>query len=297
MSPVTLPHGNPTLCEIRAVVSDGSTTFRLRQGAVPAGLVVTNADQNVAVNGNVFLGVTIEAALTAQVGQLAGPLVLNWSVDGDELHPETTGSLVFDMIVPPRRMLFGLQSFKVENCRSKGDHNDVDTLIVVVSNDLATQQQQVLLGNNLHAGQQVDNQLLGPFDVDDSKLVTVTFTVMNSADGDATFRTAKKILVTVGEVLGAAGTLEELHAFGLDGGKIELKIVGAAGTIFGLLGDLIGNSNPDCSGAVLVRSFTFKPGEIGLAAPTVGPVIETQSSPSECGNNPHSTVVFAFHPA
>jgi hypothetical protein len=299
-SPVTLPHANAALCEMKAVVSGGPSTFRLRPEVVPTGVILTGANQSVAVNGTVLLGVTIEIVRTAPVGKLATPLVLGWTVDGDSLHPETSGVVVLDIVVPPRRLMLGLDYFKVENCRSKGDHNDVDTLIVVVSNDRNTlPQQQVLLGDNLHAGDEVRNRLLGPFEVDDKALVTVTFTVVNSAHGDDVLRTASKIAVAVGEVLGTAGTLEELQAFGLANGELESQILGVGGTVFGILGEILGvpNSNPDCSGAVLVRSFTFKPGELAFAPETVGPVPETQSSPSECGNNPHSTVVFGFHPA
>jgi hypothetical protein len=67
--------------------------------------------------------------------------------------------------------------------------------------------------------------------------------------------------------------------------------------VFTVVGAVIGHSNPDCSGAVVVRSFVFKPGELLTAPASAGPLPETQSSPSECGNNPQSTVTFAFRPA
>jgi hypothetical protein len=201
---------------------------------------------------------------------------------------------------------FGFDLFRVENCRSKGGHNDVDTLIVTVSNDLVSQPPQtLLLGNNLHAGDQVENQLLGPFDIDHDAVVTVTFAVLNSAGGDEAIlatRTAADVAMAVGAVLGTFATADELHFLGLDVSKmIEGKILGAAGTVFGLLGGLVksvvGNPNPDCSGAVLLRTFAFNPGDLAKAPPSMGPVPETEASPSECGNDPHSTVTFAFRPA
>src|SRR5262249_21992472 len=82
--------------------------------------------------------------------------------------------------------MIGFESFKVENCRSKGDHNDSDWLTLAVSTDKDVLASEVLLiGDNLHAGDQVRNIMAGLFEVDDDALVTVTFKVVNLAHSAA----------------------------------------------------------------------------------------------------------------
>jgi hypothetical protein len=69
----------------------------------------------------------------------------------------------------------GFDQFKVENCRSKGDHNDSDWLTVTVSSDQNVFPSQVLLlGDNLHASDSVNQAYAGPFEIDNNELVTVT---------------------------------------------------------------------------------------------------------------------------
>lgn len=200
-----------------------------------------------------------------------------------------------------RPVMFGLGQFKVENCRSKGDHNDVDTLVVVVANGKNIQPaQSILLGNNLHAGDPVHDKLVGPFNVSPNSVVTVTFTVMNSAEGNVVENTAAKLFQVAGVALDAfdfsqvvaggiiAKATNSKHVVSM----IREDIMGVAGLVFDVIGAIIGNSNPDCSGAVLVRSFIFGPGE-SIAFPSVA-VIETATSPHECGCDPHSTVIYSF---
>ena len=48
---------------------------------------------------------------------------------------------------------FGFDLFEVDNCRSKGDHNDSDWLTIsITSNNTAFPAQKVLIGNNVHTG-------------------------------------------------------------------------------------------------------------------------------------------------
>jgi hypothetical protein len=191
--------------------------------------------------------------------------------------------------------LFGLQSFHVDNCRSKGDHNDSDTLIVVVStNRDLFPSQQILLGDNFHAGDKVLDKLVGPFDIDETALVTVTYTVLNGIGGSDADAIALKI---GGAVLGVLGGLEGANFAGLDS-KVEAEILSAVGGVLAGIGELIGisPSDPDCSGPVAVRTVSFPPGLLNGASQSLGPVIETQRSPSDCGNDPHSTVVYLAQP-
>ncbi|MGC4054983.1 MAG: hypothetical protein QM757_39585 [Paludibaculum sp.] len=291
---LTLDHGSSTLCELHAVVSGGPGTFSIAPSSVPKGISLSNAQQSAAVNGNVFLGFTINVDSSAPVGPLSPPLTIHYSVAANELHPEVSGDISFNIQTPKRSLLFGFSSFHVENCRSKGDHNDSDTLIVVVStNKDAFPAQQILLGDNLHAGDPVNDKFVGPFEIDDTDTVTATFTVLNGATGDKSAEVGAKI---VGVVLGAVAGLEEAHFLGLVATDIEKGILGAASGIFGGLGELLGihPSNPDCSGAILVRTFTFSPGQLTDMPWSSNPVLETQKSPSECGNDPHTTVTYSI---
>ena len=302
-SPVTLARGNSTPCFFRVVASGGLASFSLAAASVPAGITLSGGAQTVGVDGSALLRVDVSIDARAPLGALP-PLVFHWTVAGDPTHPEVSGDHVLNISVVANQYQFGFNSFHVDNCRSKGDHNDVDTLIVVVSNDHDKQPAQtILLGDNLHAGDPVANKFVGPFTIDHDKFVTVTFTVLNTAGGDTlqmAARVGSEVEAAIGTVLDGVALAEELHAFGLAASAMETAILGEAGTVFGLLGALVhiavGNSNPDCSGAVLVRSFTFRPGELLTAPQTVGPVQESQRSPSECGNDPHSTVIFALRP-
>ncbi len=194
-----------------------------------------------------------------------------------------------------RSYYFGVQSFHVENCRSKGDHNDGDTLAVVVtSNKTVFPPRQISLGDNLHAGDNSFQKLVGPFDIDDSTLVTVTYTVLNNMSGSDATEAALKI---GGAVISVIGGLEAGHFLGFDS-QVEAAITSAIGGVLTSIGEALGfgDSNPDCSGPVASRTVPFLPGQLSDVAQTLGPVTETQRSPSECGNDPHSTIVYVAEP-
>ena len=140
--------------------------------------------------------------------------------------------------------------FKVKNCRSKGDHNDVDTLIVTVSNDKSVQPpQKVLLGDNLHAGDEVRNKFVGPFFVDSAAHVSVTFVVLNSADGNVVENTVAKLVTAMGVVLDGISFAETTPPgatsgfAGIVASKAEQFILGAAGLVFDVVGAVLGHSN------------------------------------------------------
>jgi hypothetical protein len=196
------------------------------------------------------------------------------------------------------RFFFGFDSFKVENCRSKGDHNDSDWLTVTVtSGQTVFPTQTRLIGGNLHAGDVVGPVLLGSFDVDRDKFLTVTFAVVNLSHTDDQEKKIAEVALTIG-----GGVLTLLGGFeGLEGavnkslaqqvvGGIVASVGGVLATIGGILG--LPDPNPDCDGEVLTRTLSFLPGE--LKPQLIGPILETAKSPSECGNDPHSTVVYGL---
>ena len=194
------------------------------------------------------------------------------------------------------RFFFGFDSFKVENCRSKGDHNDSDWLTVTVtSGQTVFPTQTALIGGNLHAGDVVGPVLLGPFDVDRDKLVTVTFGVVNLSHTDDQGSKIEGIGLTIGGAVFAAiaGFEAAGPAVETTAGKIGDAVVGAVGGVLSTIGGLIlGESNPDCDGEVLSRTLSFLPGE--LKPQSIGPNLETAVSPEECGNPPRSTVVYGL---
>jgi hypothetical protein len=191
---------------------------------------------------------------------------------------------------------FGIDKFHVENCRSKGDHNDSDTMIVVVTSDKqAFAPQQILLGGNLHANDDVFHKFVGPFPIAEDELVTVTYTVLNGMGGDNGEKVAIEI---VGAVLAGLPALAELHFLGLAGAKkLEEALLSAVGGALGIIGQIIPESNPNCAGPVAVRTIVFLPGQLQGMEQTFGPVLETQRSPSECGNDPHSTIIYSARPS
>jgi hypothetical protein len=195
--------------------------------------------------------------------------------------------------------MFGFDSFKVENCRSKGDHNDSDWLTLTVSSGQTVFPGQTKqIGDNLHAGDQVQSIFLGPFTIDESKLTTATFAVANLRQQDDQGKKAAEIALQIGGgVLTVVGGLEAAAA-GLSkvvNAQIEGAIIGAVGSVLGTIGGVIGitDSDPNCDGEVFKRVLMFLPGELKPGT-RIGPVVETARSPSECGNDPHTTVVYSI---
>jgi hypothetical protein len=208
-----------------------------------------------------------------------------------------------DIQMAKRSYVFGFEQFKVENCRSKGDHKDSDWLTVAVSTDQNVfPSQKLLLGDNLHAGDEMKQIYAGPFEIDDDALVTVTFFVVNLAHSAAEdqARQADQIAFGIGSavaaVLASAGALGALATTAKANAILGALFGAVSGVLSGLAG-LLGftPSDPNCNGEILTRSFAFLPGELAnRVAFTIGPTIpaETAKSPSECGNDPHSTVTY-----
>jgi len=196
---------------------------------------------------------------------------------------------------------FGFASFHVDNCRSKGDHNDSDWLTVTVTNGQTVfPTQTALIGPNLHAGDQIAPVAVGPFAIDETQLVTATFAVVNLShtDDDEQAKKVEGIALAIGGgiaalsggVLAVAGEIEEDLA-----AKVGAAFLGVVGGVLGTMGGIIGlgSSDPNCDGEVLTRVLTFLPGQ--LQAPRfVGPTTETAKSPHECGNDPHTTVTYGI---
>jgi hypothetical protein len=195
-----------------------------------------------------------------------------------------------------RSFRFGVSSFHVDNCRSRGDHNDSDWLTVTVSSGRRMlPPQQGLLGANLHAGDNVGELLLGPFEIDDSDTVSVTLAIINlRGSDDQVGLAAQTALDIAAKVSAALGGLEAEHFLGLDN-KAEALVLGAAGAAVEALG--FHSSDPDCRGPVATRLWFWTPGNLTDREQTLGPVAETERSPSECGNDPHSTVTYLARPA
>ncbi|GEM_PF-3645430 len=195
---------------------------------------------------------------------------------------------------------FGLNSFHVENCRSKGDHNDSDWLTVTVtSNNTAFPPQTLLIGDNLHANDRVENVLSRGFEIDDTTFVTVTLVVVNLAHSDNQASDAASIALKVGgAVVGVVGGLDAAGFAGLDPSKLEVGLLEATAAALEGIGELLGwhSSNPNCDGEVASRVWTFPPGVLTGGPQLLGPVVETSRSPSECGQDPHSTITYVATP-
>jgi hypothetical protein len=195
---------------------------------------------------------------------------------------------------------FGFESFHVENCRSKGDHNDSDWLTVhVLNGDRPEMRQTKQVGANLHAGDSADQVFVGPFDIDESKFTSVTFSVTNlrQTDDQEQAQEAEKVAAQVGAAVLAILGGVEVTAGDLAGVKIaevEGAIIGAIGTALSTFFQTVGIdfSDPFCNGEVLTHPFLFPAGQ--LTAQSMGPILETAKSPSECGNDPHTTVTYGF---
>jgi hypothetical protein len=194
----------------------------------------------------------------------------------------------------------GFDSFHVDNCRSKGDHNDSDWLTVTVTaNNVAFPPQKMLIGNNLHAGDMVNNVLTTALPIDDTMFVTATLVVVNLAHSDNQDQDATAVALQVaGAVVGVVAGLDELGFAGLSPSEVETAVLGAVGSALEGIGELLGwhPSDPNCDGEVLSRVWAFPPGTLNGTPQSLGPVTETSRSPSECGQDPHSTVTYLAQP-
>jgi hypothetical protein len=223
-----------------------------------------------------------------------------WSILGSDLIYlllKTVAARAIEKEFPMAQFSIGFESFKVENCRSKGDHNDSDWLILTVTNgSTAFPSQTKEIGGNLHAGDSVSSFFLGPFSIDETHFTTVTFLVLNLSKEDNPNAKANGvalqidggILAAVGGGIAIGGALSKSLIAGIVGGVISL-----VGGVIATIGTAIGSdSDPNCDGEIFTRVFTFGPGE--FTPHSIGPVLESVRSPSECGNDPHTTVAYGF---
>jgi hypothetical protein len=140
-----------------------------------------------------------------------------------------------------------------------------DTLAVVVTtNHVAFPSKQILLGDNLHAGDRVIEQFVGPFDFDDASFVTVTYSILNGVSGSDADAVAFKI---AGVVLATFAGLEEAKFAGLVASKLETGILAVAAGVAEGIGEFLGisPSNPDCHGPVATRVTAFSSGQLNGA--------------------------------
>jgi hypothetical protein len=131
---------------------------------------------------------------------------------------------------------FGFDRFKVENCRSKGEHNDSDWLTLTVTNgQTALPNQTKLIDANLHAGNEVNSFFMDPVNLDENKLTTDIFAVVNLSHTDDQGKNAEEIGLAIsvavaaasGGILGAAGEITDDLAARIGGAF--LGVVGRTG--------------------------------------------------------------------
>jgi hypothetical protein len=201
---------------------------------------------------------------------------------------------------------FGFQNYSVVNCRSKGDHNDSDWMTLVITNGQAIlPPQKLLLGDNLHAGDQVGDGTFGPFVLDEHKLITVTYSVVNLRQSDNQDAKAAAFGLALAGGIGAvtgggvvlAGEIAKDELLKI-AGAITGLVGGVASTIGGIIG--VSDSDPACDGEVFTRVFTFLPGELqatNQSIPPSGqfPIVETARNRPECGQDPHTNIRYHFN--
>ena len=97
LSDVPLEQGSSTQLDFRVNITGGPTTFNIQPISIPTGVTLDNGQQSVAVDGAVFLGMTINVDPQAPTSATAAPLIFTWSVPGDEFHGQANGSLTFNL--------------------------------------------------------------------------------------------------------------------------------------------------------------------------------------------------------
>ena len=187
---------------------------------------------------------------------------------------------------------FGVNKVLVHNCRSKGDHNDSDWLQMVVTINEQVHSGTFNIGENIHAGDELPGPWqLGPLMVDDGDSVTVSLVVNNNSHTDAAEQEGEAIKIgtlIVAAVGGYASAASKTPALA----KLNAAIAGVIGGLGEVLGWIVGESDPNCNGEVLTALFGYGPGELVRRVPISATNEYTARSPSECGNDPHTTLTF-----
>ena len=135
-----------------------------------------------------------------------------------------------------------------------------------------------------------------PVAIDEAAYVTVTLAVVNLAHSQDQESDAEAIAVKLAAAgLGVVAGLDAAGFAGLDPSAIEEALLGATTAALEGIGELLGwhPSDPNCDGEVLTRTWVFPPHTLNGDPQLMGPVQETSKSPSECGQDPHSTVTYA----
>ena len=101
---------------------------------------------------------------------------------------------------------FGFDLFHVDNCRSKGDHNDSDWLhLTIINGQTFFPTETVLIGDNLHAGDEVHSLLVGPFRLDETQVTTAIFGVENKSHSDSDDQQKEALSTSLAIDAGLAG--------------------------------------------------------------------------------------------
>lgn len=198
--------------------------------------------------------------------------------------------------------VFGVDRIEVQNCKSKGQHNDDDWLhITVTVGEKTFPDQHFHINENIHVGQGFDGPwLTDPHVIDNDSPVLLSFVIENKSHTDKEKQESEVIAVGTAIVTGLlgfgateAGTLFKAGTF--NAAQIVPAAVGvitaAAGAVWSIL---VGDSNPDCNGEVLTKIIPYSRGDLASKGThiieddaVVGPTRDN------CGNPPVTKVTYA----
>ncbi len=183
--------------------------------------------------------------------------------------------------IAPQRYAFRVDSVEVRKQKADNDHSDSDWLSIVtsvgnpVTKTVETfSTEPIHIEGNIKTGNVIVGDFVSdPFVADDSRLVTISYLVMNLGSSDAEAQFAEAVEVTnevVGIVAPIAGTVIGFWLFGGQAGEgfkvgqeIAKAVDGAVETlsdVFDFLGVHIGP--PNCNGEVLHDTLTYLPGDL-----------------------------------
>lgn len=184
--------------------------------------------------------------------------------------------------------VFSVDQIAVQNCRSKGDHNDSDWLSIFLKiNDSVKSVGPFNIGHNIHAGDVLTGPWwIGPSEVSDSDNVSLTYVITNHSHlSDINDQRAEALKVesaALGAILAIVG--------GPIGATVGLVLAGLGE----VLGWIVGKTNPNCNGEVLHDTFEYPPSVLAhQGTPHVVTNLYTAISPSECGNPPNTKMTYS----
>lgn len=184
--------------------------------------------------------------------------------------------------------VFSVDQVAVQNCRSKGDHNDSDWLSIFLKiNDNVQSVGPFSIGTNIHHGDVLTGPWwIGPSEISDSDNVALVYVITNHSHlSDINAQRAEAIKVE-SAVLGGIVAIV--------GGPIGAAVGVVLAGLGELLGWIIGKSDPNCNGEVLHDTFNYPPGVLARqGTPHSVTNSYTAISPSECGNSPQTNLTYS----